>query len=119
MPLSQSVIVRCTTWLEPDADEDADEDAADGDEDEPELQAASASAMAVAVPAVTAPRFENGLLTFVFSLDRRSGSGSRPFSLDSGNALSKMRTLGSGHAAVRRRPGGASGHGCDGLPAHR
>jgi len=66
MPLSQSVIVRCTTWLEPDADEDA----ADGDEDEPELQAASASATAVAVPAVTAPRFENGLLTFVFSLDR-------------------------------------------------
>ena len=69
MPLSQSVIVRCTTWLEPDAaeDEDAvDEDAVDGDEDEPELQAASASATAVAAPAVTAPRFENGLLTFCF-----------------------------------------------------
>jgi hypothetical protein len=98
------VIVRCTTWLEPDADEDADEDEdpdADGDEDEPELQAASASATAVAAPAVTAPRFENGLLTLIFSLDRRSGSGSRPFSLDSGNALSKMRTLGSGHAPVR------------------
>ena len=69
MPLSQSVIVRCTTWPEPDAEEDADEDAdADGDEDEdePELQAASASATAVAAPAVTAPRFENGLLTFCF-----------------------------------------------------
>jgi hypothetical protein len=100
------VIVRCTTWLAPDAGEDADEDAdADGDEDEPELQAASASATAVAAPAVTAPRFENGLLTFVFSLDRRSGFGPRPFSLGSGNALSKMRTLGSGHAAVRWRPG--------------
>src|SRR6185437_1146966 len=98
MPLSQSVIVRCTTWAEPDADEDA---GAAGDEDEPELQAASASATAVAVPAVTAPRFENGLLTFVFSLDRRSGSGSRPFSPDSGNALSKMRILGFGYAAAR------------------
>jgi hypothetical protein len=94
------VIVRCTTWLEPDADEDA---AADGDEDEdePELQAASASATAAAAPAVTAPRFENGLLTFVFSLDRRSGFRPRPFSPDSGNALSKMRTLGFGYAAMR------------------
>ena len=60
IPLSQSVIVRCTTWLEPPADADA---AADVDEDEPELQAASAMATAVAAPAVTAPRFENGLLT--------------------------------------------------------
>jgi len=64
IPLSQSVIVRCTTWLEPDADEDEDGDE-DGDGDEPELQAASARAAAVAAPAVTAPRFENGLLTFV------------------------------------------------------
>ena len=62
IPLSQSVIVRCTTWLEPPADADADADG-DVDEDEPELQAASAMATAVAAPAVTAPRFENGLLT--------------------------------------------------------
>jgi hypothetical protein len=73
------VIVRCTTWLEPDADADADEDA-DGDEDEPELQAASASAAAAAAPAVRAPRFENCLLTVVFSLDRRSGGGLGPCS---------------------------------------
>jgi hypothetical protein len=71
------VIVRCTTWLEPDADADVD---ADGDEDALELQAASASAAAAAAPAVTAPRFENGLLTFVFSLDRRSGGGLGPYS---------------------------------------
>ena len=67
IPLSQSVIVRCTTWPEPDADADVDaEEAVDGDEDEPELQAASASAAAAAAPAVTAPRFENCLLTFCF-----------------------------------------------------
>jgi hypothetical protein len=74
------VIVRCTTWPEPDPDEDEDADAdedADEDEDEPELQAASASATAAAAPAVTAPRFENGLLTFVFSLDRRIGMRAR------------------------------------------
>jgi hypothetical protein len=59
------VIVRCTTWLEPDADDEVDADG-DEDEDEPELQAASASATAVAAPAVTAPRFENGLFTFCF-----------------------------------------------------
>jgi hypothetical protein len=77
--LSQSVIVRCTTWLEPDAEPDADADV-DADGDEPELQAASASATAAAAAAVTAPRFENGLLTFVFSLDRRSGGGLGPYS---------------------------------------
>jgi hypothetical protein len=65
IPLSQSVIVRCTTWLEPEAEPDADADE-DEDGDEPELQAASASATAPAAPAVTAPRFENGLLTFCF-----------------------------------------------------
>jgi hypothetical protein len=64
------VIVRCTTWLEPAADEDVDADVgedvdADVGEDEPELQAASASVMAVTAPAVTAPRLENGFLTFV------------------------------------------------------
>src|SRR6202044_1809275 len=74
IPLSQSVIVRCTTWPEPDADEDADA-AVDVDEDDPELQAASATATGVRGPAGPTPRFENGLLTVVFSLDRRSGSG--------------------------------------------
>src|ERR1700722_14778235 len=88
IPLSQSVIVRCTTWLEPDAEPDPDADV-DGGEDPLALQAGSARGVAEAAarrpaaaapPAARAPRFENGLLTFVSSLDRRSGGGLGPYS---------------------------------------
>ena len=54
MPLSQSVIVRCTT--PPALDEDADEDAAV--DDELELQAATVRAVAASTPAAARPGLE-------------------------------------------------------------
>ena len=61
MPLSQSVIVRCTTppALDEEADEDDVEDAVVGDE--LELQAAKARAEAASTPAAARPGLEKPL----------------------------------------------------------
>jgi len=105
IPLSQSVIVRCTTWPEPpDADPEADPDAdvapeADVD-DEPELQAATARAMAVTAPAATAPRLERAFLT-IFSPLKAIGIRAAAPPPGNGNALSVMRTIGTDRAVTK------------------